>query len=265
MQKPRMALAVLAVIPLVFGGCVSKSEYMKTVDAANALEVDNGRLKTELGAAGKRNEQLTADRAELERLLAARSGELGRSIAELRQRISALESENIRLAQELTDAQKAREEKVKELSSTYEQLVDKMKGEIAKGQVTISELKGRLTVNMVDAILFDSGRAEIKPDGLVVLGKVIEILKSVDDKAIRIEGHTDAIPISGSLTQRYPTNWELSAARAINVARYLQKQAINPAHLSAAGFGEFKPVADNATLEGRAKNRRIEIVLVPKD
>ena len=265
MQKSGMALAVLAVISLVFGGCVSKSEYMKTVDTANALEVDNGRLKTELGAAGKRNEQLTADRAELERLLAARSGELGRSITELRQRIGALESENIRLAQELTDAQKAREEKVKELSSTYEQLVDKMKGEIAKGQVTISELKGRLTVNMVDAILFDSGRAEIKPDGLVVLGKVIEILKSVDDKAIRIEGHTDAIPISGSLTQRYPTNWELSAARAINVARYLQKQAINPAHLSAAGFGEFKPVADNATLEGRAKNRRIEIVLVPKD
>jgi len=151
---------------------------------------------------------------------------------------------------------------------SYERLLQAlqdMKSEIAKGQVTISELKGRLTVNMVDAILFDSGRAEIKPDGLVVLGKVIEILKSVDDKAIRIEGHTDAIPISGSLTQRYPTNWELSAARAINVARYLQKQAINPAHLSAAGFGEFKPVADNATLEGRAKNRRIEIVLVPKD
>ena len=265
MQKSHMALAVLAVTALVFGGCVSKSEYMKTVETANSLEVDNARLKTELAAAGKRNEQLTADRAELDRLLAARSGELGRSIAELRQRLSALESENIRLAQELTEAQKAREEKVKELSSTYEQLVDKMKSEIAKGQVTISELKGRLTVNMVDAILFDSGRAEIKPEGLVVLGKVIEILKSVDDKAIRIEGHTDAIPISGSLAQRYATNWELSAARAINVARYLQKQAINPAHLSAAGFGEFKPVADNATLEGRAKNRRIEIVLVPKD
>lgn len=265
MQKSRMALAVLAVIPLVFGGCVSKSEYMKTVDSANALEVDNARLKTELANAGKRNEQLTADRAELERLLAARSGELGRSIAELRQRLSAIESENIRLAQELAEAQKAREEKVREVSSTYEQLVDKMKSEIAKGQVTISELQGRLTVNMVDAILFDSGRAEVKAEGLVVLGKVIEILKSVNDKAIRIEGHTDAIPISGSLAQRYPTNWELSAARAINVARYLQKQAINPAQLSAAGFGEFKPVADNATVEGRAKNRRIEIVLVPKE
>jgi chemotaxis protein MotB len=260
-----MAMAVFVLIPFVFAGCVSKSEYMKTVESANALEVDNARLKTELSAAGKRTEQLTADRTELERLLTARSGELGRSIAELRQRLSALESENIRLAQELAEAQKAREEKVREVSSTYEQLVDKMKSEIAKGQVTISELQGKLTVNMVDAVLFDSGRAEIKPEGLVVLGKVIEILKSVTDKSIRIEGHTDAIPIAGSLTQRYPTNWELSAARAINVARYLQKQAINPATLSAAGFGEFKPVADNATLEGRAKNRRIEIVLVPKD
>jgi chemotaxis protein MotB len=265
MPKLRMALAVLAVIPLAFGGCVSKSEYMKTVESANALEVDNARLKTELAAAGRRTDQLTADRSELERLLAVRSGELGRNIAELRQKLSALESENVRLAQELSDAQKAREEKVKEVSSTYEQLVDKMKSEISKGQVTISELQGKLTVNMVDAILFDSGRAEIKPEGLIVLGKVIEILKSVTDKAIRIEGHTDGMPIAGSLSQRYPTNWELSAARAINVARYLQKQAINPATLSAAGFGEFKPVADNATAEGRAKNRRIEIVLVPKD
>jgi chemotaxis protein MotB len=265
-------MTVFAVVPFVFAGCVSKSEYMKTVDAANALEVDNSRLKNDLGAAGKRNEQLTADRAELERLLAARSGELGKSITELRHRLNALETDNSRLTtdnsrltQELADAQKAREEKVREVSSTYEQLVDKMKGEIAKGQVTISELQGKLTVNMVDAILFDSGKAEVKPEGLVVLGKVIEILKSVTDKSIRIEGHTDTMPIAGGLAQRYPTNWELSAARAINVARYLQKQTINPATLSAAGFGEFKPVADNATLEGRAKNRRIEIVLVPKD
>ena len=218
-----------------------------------------------LAAAGKRHDQLTADRAELERLLTARSGELGRSISELRQRISALETENARLAQELADAQKAREEKVREVSSTYEQLVAKMKGEIDKGQVTISELKGKLTVNMVEAILFDSGRAEVKPEGLIVLGKVIEILKTVNDKAIRIEGHTDNKPIVGPLTQRYPTNWELSAARAINVARYLQKQGIEPGSLSSAAFGEFKPVADNASFEGRAKNRRIEIVLVPKD
>jgi chemotaxis protein MotB len=267
MPKTFVAIMAFAVLPLA--GCVSKSEYTKTVQAAearyNELEAENGRLKGQLADAGKRNEQLTGERTELERTLTMKAGELGKNITELRQRISALETDNARLTQELADAQKAREEKVREVSSTYEQLVAKMKGEIDKGQVTISELKGKLTVNMVEAVLFDSGRAEVKPEGLVVLGKVIEILKTVNDKSIRIEGHTDNKPIVGPLTQRYPTNWELSAARAITVSRYLEKQGIEPALLSASAFGEFKPVADNATPEGRAKNRRIEIVLVPKD
>jgi chemotaxis protein MotB len=255
MRKTFVAITAFALVPLGAAGCVSKSEYTKAMESAEvrykALEAQNARLTSDLAEAGKRNEQL-------ERTLTMKSGELG-------QRVSALEGDNARLKQELAEAQKAREEKVREVSSTYEQLVAKMKGEIDKGQVTISELKGKLTVNMVDAILFDSGKSEIKPEGLVVLGKVIEILKTVSDKSIRIEGHTDNQPILGPLTQRYQTNWELSAARAINVASYLQKQAIEPATLSAAAFGEFKPVADNMTPEGRAKNRRIEIVLVPKE
>jgi len=233
MHKTVVAITAFALVPLGAAGCVSKSEYTKTVQAAqtryDALDADNTRLKRELAEAGKRNEQLKGD-------LTLKSGELGKTI-----------------------------EKVREVSSTYEQLVAKMKGEIDKGQVTISELKGKLTLNLVEAILFDSGKAEVKPDGLVVLGKVIEILKPVTGKSIRIEGHTDNERIVGALTQRYPTNWELSAARAINIARYLQKQGIDPANLSSAAFGEFKPVADNATPEGRAKNRRIEIVLLPKE
>jgi chemotaxis protein MotB len=262
MRNTFVAITALALVPLGAAGCVSKSEYTKAMQSAevrhNAVEAQNTRLTSDLADAGKRNEQLTAERTQLERTLTMKSGELG-------QRVSTLEGDNSRLKQELAEAQKAREEKVREVSSTYEQLVAKMKGEIDKGQVTISELKGKLTVNLVDAILFDSGKSEIKPEGLVVLGKVIEILKTVSDKSIRIEGHTDNQPIVGPLTQRYQTNWELSASRAINVARYLQKQAIEPANLSAAAFGEFKPVADNATQEGRAKNRRIEIVLVPKE
>jgi chemotaxis protein MotB len=140
-----------------------------------------------------------------------------------------------------------------------------MKSEISRGQITISELKGKLTVNMVDSILFDSGKAEVKKGGLEILGKVISILKEVKDKSIRIEGHTDNVQISRALAQRYPTNWELSAARAINVARYLQDEGIGPGQLSAAAYGEWKPVAENDTPEGRARNRRIEIILVPKE
>ena len=262
MPKAFLTITILALVPLGAAACVSKGEYTKTVQAAEerygTLDAQNARLKGELADAGQRNE-------ELERTLTMKSGELGKSIVDLRQRVGTLEEDKTRLTQELTDANKAREEKVREVSSTYDQLVAKMKGEIDKGQVTISELKGKLTVNMVEAILFDSGKAEVKPEGLVVLGKVIEILKTVNDKSIRIEGHTDNKPIVAPLTQRYPTNWELSAARSINVARYLQKQGIEPAKLSAAAFGEFKSVADNATSEGRAKNRRIEIVLVPKE
>ncbi|MGH7302328.1 MAG: OmpA/MotB family protein [Candidatus Rokuibacteriota bacterium] len=269
MRKTLLAITALGLVPLGTAACVSKSEYTKAVESAevryNALEAQNARLKSDLVDAGKRNEQMTADQAQLERTLALKSGELGKSIVDLRQRLGALEGDNARLTRELSEANKAREEKVRQVSSTYEQLVAKMKGEIDKGHVTISELKGKLTVNMVDAILFDSGEAEVKQGGLVVLGKVIEILKTVTDKSIRIEGHTDNKPIGGPLTQRYPTNWELSAARAITVARYLQKQGIEPTKLSAAAFGEFKSVADNATPEGRAKNRRIEIVLVPKE
>jgi chemotaxis protein MotB len=140
-----------------------------------------------------------------------------------------------------------------------------MKSEIALGQVTISELKGKLTVNMEAAILFDSGKADVKKDGLEILKKMVDTLKGVKDKAIRIEGHTDNVQIIGALTRVFPTNWELSAARAINVAKYLQQQGLDPAVLSAAAFAEYKPVADNGTKEGRAKNRRIEITLVARD
>jgi chemotaxis protein MotB len=138
-----------------------------------------------------------------------------------------------------------------------------MKGEIEQGQIAITELQGKLTVDVLDKILFDSGHAEIKPEGLAVLKRVVEILMTVTDRVIRIEGHTDNIPIAGALAKRYPTNWELSAARALNVTRYLEKEGIDPSILSAAAFGEYQPVAENDTPGGRAKNRRIAIILLP--
>lgn len=208
--------------------------------------------------------RLTKDKKELEKDLSSSKGESQQRISELRQKVGALETENGRLREEIAGLQKAKEE-VQKASQTYEQLLDKMKSEISQGQVTISELKGKLTVNMVDAILFDSGKAEVKADGLAVLQKVVDILKTVNDKIIRIEGHTDNAQIRGSLTAKYATNWELSAARAINVTRFLQKQGLEPASLVAAAYGEHKPVYPNDSEEGKAKNRRIEIVLVAKE
>lgn len=287
MARRIVFLVLLAVMGLALSGClVAESTYLKKVDEADTLgrevatlqemhrelAAENGVLKAQLAkvreeAAGlaKDKEKLGTDNRELEKTLRANTDSLSQTVADLRQKVSDLETENARLKAEIADTQKTKEEKVREVSKTYEDLLDRMKGEIAQGQVTISELKGKLTVNMVDAILFDSGKAEVKQGGIEVLAKVVDILKAVQDKAIRIEGHTDNVQIVGNLTKRFPTNWELSAARAINVTRYLQGQGIDPAVLVAVANGEYRPVAPNDTDEGRAKNRRIEIVLVPRD
>jgi chemotaxis protein MotB len=301
MMKRVVYLVISGFLLLPLSGClVAESKYLKKVEESDTLTKDLDSLKQRhealtasnaaliaeheklTGAAAaltgdkktlqKEKESLLKDKAELEKILKAKSDTLSQNISELRLKIASLEADNStletanrKMKDDIANLQKIKEEKVKEVSSTYEQLLQNMKSEIAQGQVTISELKGKLTVNMEAAILFDSGRADVKQDGLEILFKMVETLKGVKDKAIRIEGHTDNIQITGALTRQFPSNWELSAARAINVAKYLQQQGLDAASLSAAAFAEYKPVADNSTKEGRAKNRRIEITLVAKD
>src|SRR5207253_3364522 len=104
----------------------------------------------------------------------------------------------------------------------------------------------------------------IKPGGAAALRKVAAILRTVKDKQILVEGHTDAVDIKGELAKTYATNWELSAARATTVVRFLEDAGVDPSNLGAAGFSKFRPVADNTTESGKSQNRRIEIVLTPK-
>jgi chemotaxis protein MotB len=119
---------------------------------------------------------------------------------------------------------------------------------------------------MVDRVLFDSGQVQVKPEGIKVLKQVGDILNKVEDKQIRIEGHTDNVPISAKLQSRFKTNWELSATRATNVVRYLIDQGgVKRKHLSAVGYADTRPIASNDMENGRSSNRRIEIVLHPKD
>ena len=164
---------------------------------------------------------------------------------------------------ELTQkAEKA--EELEKATQTYQDLAKKLEKEIQEGQVQITEMKNRLTMTMVDKIIFPSGSAEISKEGKKVLDKVISILKDIKDKRIQVEGHTDNVRIYSSLKTRFPTNWELSTARATQVARYLQEDGgLAPRLLSATGYSEYQPVASNDTEEGRRKNRRIEIVLLP--
>lgn len=188
---------------------------------------------------------------------------------ELAFNVEQLEERNKTLAGQLEQKmQELSEEKNKEinkLKGTYEDLISGLKEQVEKGEVKITRLADQLSVQIVDRIIFPSGKAEVSAEGEVVLQRLGNILKETKDKRIRVEGHTDNVPIHKNLREEFPSNWELSAARATNVVRFLsEKVGINPANLEAVGLGEHKPIATNKTRRGRARNRRIEILLIPK-
>ena len=198
--------------------------------------------------------------------LAAQKSSLEEQVKKLTDDSEALRKEKDSLEAKISElspkAQKA--EQLEKATQTYQDLTKKLEKEIQKGQIQITEMKNRLTMTMVDKIIFPSGSAEISKEGKEVLGKVTAILKEVKDKRIQVEGHTDNVPIVSVLKKRFPTNWELSTARATEVVRYLQETGgIDPNLLSATGYSEYQPVASNDTDDGRHKNRRIEIVLLP--
>ena len=294
-RKRQMACVALLTLGLIaLGSCVSKKDYLVKVEEGEKLSGELAALKSgydtlegQKASLDKEVAALKEDNLELEDILQARSDTLSKNIvdlrahvgdlqkendllkgenAALRNNVKALQEKNAALQSETQALERQRREEMEEMKGTYETLLEDMKGEIEKGEITITQLRGKLKVNMLDEILFDSGKTTIKPQGVEVLERVGSILLNVKDKAISIEGHTDDVPIGAELSKKYPTNWELSAVRATTVARYLQETiGIDPGLLSAIGYGEYQPVAPNEEEEGRAKNRRIEIVLVPME
>ena len=283
---------LLLLAALLVNGCVSKTEYQQKVneiehlkatveslennyerlsDEKRQLNARNDDLNQRLFDAADRSSQLQQDlmraRADLERVekvLADRSAETGAAIAEMRDTIDQLTTENQDLARQIESERQARDARLAEIQGTYNELVGKLEDEIKRGEVQVSELKGKLTVNVVDQILFDSGKAELKTNGISVLKRIGDTLKAAVDKEIQVEGHTDNVPITGTLQKTYPSNWELSTARATNVLHFLQERVgVSGERLSAVGYGEYRPIASNRDAQGRKQNRRIQIVLLP--
>ena len=238
-----------------------------------ALEASSSELNSELGNVRR---QIT----DLEQKFASGSASAQEEITTLQKQASELEANAARIAKEreqlrqeqsqlaatLEQERLAKEEEIKRLTRTQEELSKSLQDEISKGNITIQQVRDRLTINMVDRVLFDSGQAQVKPAGIKVLKQVGDVLGKITDKQIRIEGHTDNVPISSKLQNRFKTNWELSAARATTVVRYLIDQGgVDRQYLSAVGYADTHPLASNDSEEGRSSNRRIEIVLYPKD
>lgn len=246
----------LLVVILVFAfiGCVSTSEHKLKLDEI-AVQ------KKTIVSLEEQNKTKDGEIIALKEEAAV----LKEQIDSNKLQISQMSEEKAKLTQQKNKALEEKEKAIAELKKTYNSMITELNEEIKKGEITVTQLRDKLSLSMVDKILFDSGSAEIKKDGKKVLDRVAEILKKVTDKQIRIEGHTDNVPIGPKILKKFPSNWELSSSRAVNVVKYLHEKGIDPKLTSATGYSEFNPVASNDTDEGKAKNRRIEIVLAPLD
>ncbi|MBI5049662.1 MAG: OmpA family protein [Nitrospirae bacterium] len=274
MKVKRVLVILLGV--LLFAGCVSSQKYRASLnDISNlkkdvtaleeklrAKEAEKAGLESEISKLKGVQEELTK-KSESENAL--RTKGLEDELKSKNMQIAELKTEIEGLSHERSKAIEEKEQAIAELNKTYTNLVTELNDEIKKGEIAVTQLRDKLSVSLVEKILFDSGSAEIKKDGKKVLDRVAEILKKISDKQIRIEGHTDNVPIGYRIAKKFSTNWELSTARATTVVRYLQEKNIDPKLLNPAGYAEYKPVESNDTEEGKARNRRIEIVLIPMD
>ncbi len=255
-----------AVLALSAGACVTTGTFEKAqADAAKreaGFKSEIARLKKELAA-------MTEERdGTLKRLddSSALVAELKARLEKLGQNVDKLSSEKGELATGLADARRALEElrKQKALAeqraAVFRNLVEKLRSMIDSGKLKVVIRRGRMLIALPNDVLFDSGKTELKIEGKEAISQVAAVLATIEDRRFLVAGHTDDVPIK---TARFPSNWELSTARAIEVTKILVAAGMKAERIGSAGYSEFDPVIANDSPEHRAQNRRIEIILEP--
>jgi chemotaxis protein MotB len=190
---------------------------------------------------------------------------LEREVVSLKSQLDEVNARNADLESEIANLQAMQSRDKDRMSMTRDELIASLEREIEEKTIEIQQYKDALTINIVDQLFFDSGKATIKKEGLSVLDRIAEALKQYDDKVIRIEGHTDDVSIGPKIRGKFASNWELGAARASAVVRYfIDKHDMDPAQLIAVSFSKYRPIVPNISDDYRSKNRRIEIVLTQR-
>ena len=224
---------LLAVSLMLTAGC--KKDELRAKDARIA------ELEAQSSETGASLEQCKKDRENLNKLVKGYTGE-----------INAMEAALAEAA--------AREERAAKRLAEYNSMLKQLKSMIDSGKLKVRIVRGKMVIELPEAVLFPSGSAKLKKDGVRVLAELGPVLASLKDRMFQVGGHTDNKPIR---TARFPSNWELSGARAIDVTKLLVEYGVPATRVSAAAYADTQPVADNETKEGRALNRRIEIALQP--
>ncbi len=232
MQKVSWVL-LLAVSVMLTAGC--KKDELRAKDARIA-ELEASSQET-----GASFEQCKKDKANLDKLVKGYTGE-----------INAMEAALAEAA--------AREQQAATRLAEYNSMLKQLKSMIDSGKLKVRIVRNKMVIELPEAVLFASGSAKLKPEGIRVLAELGPVLASIKGRQFQVGGHTDDKPIR---TKRFPSNWELSGARAIDVTKLLIEYGVPGTRVSAAAYADTQPVADNETPEGRALNRRIEIALQP--
>lgn len=272
------------VLALALGGCVSSGQH--ALEEARADRLEQAYFEAHDARAGleQRLEQLRQTNEAMSRTILALASNVEQAESEqsaLRSslvvanqglRVSAEERgslsedlERVRLslvsAERSLSELRARERAARERAATFHALLAQMRDLIESRQVNVVVRRNRMVVELPEGVLFESGRDEIREAGQRVLEQISGVLVGLEERDFQVAGHTDDVPIR---TRRFPSNWELSTARALNVAAFLRGHGMPAERISVAGFAETQPVGDNRTAEGRASNRRTEIVLLPR-
>jgi len=251
-RKP--SLFVLCSLLLLLSACVSKSKYVQ-------LEAEHADAKHKLKYTETRLGYTDESREKCIDSLADCQGRFKEKRLQLSQEMEGLQV-SLEESQSTIDKQT---KVIRDLHATRIKIESSLKEQIESQEIKLEEIEGKLKVTLVDKILFDTGKVELAKRGKEVLLELADTLRENKDQNIVVEGHTDDVPIGLGLIEKYPTNWELSAVRAVGVVRFLQEKGwLEPERLTATGYSYYKPVATNDTAAGRRQNRRIEIILVPK-
>jgi len=245
-------ILLLAAVVLV-GGCgIDKEVYEAKVAELNKTKAELDQTKKDADEAKRRCDEqqakLDAENMAMKQKLTA----LGQDISKL---TSSSEEDKKRIA-ELQARQQAAEKRAQQ----FRDMVAKFKSMIDAGKLQVEIRNGLMLVKLPDNILFDPGKTDLKPQGKDAIAQVTQILSGIEGRKFQVTGHTDNIPIKSA---KFKSNWELSTARAVEVAKLMIADGMDPKRLSAAGYADELPVGDNATDEGRRSNRRIEIVVQP--
>jgi chemotaxis protein MotB len=280
LKLTRPALAAIFLLMLFLPGCVKRSTHHRTQDelaqARQGQEELATRMANELARRDEREARLREQIATLQRETDRLIEDLGTARRELllaQEDLSAARLEASRVANLLSaqgaEAQRLRgrldqlssiEQEIRERNRIYEDILGRFRSLIDAGRLSVSIVRGRVVINLPQDILFASGSATLGRDGRQTVQEVATVLAGIQDRRFQVEGHTDNVPIA---TAQFPSNWELSAARALSVVKILVERGVPPENVSGAGYGEYHPVATNSTPDGRRLNRRIEIVMLP--